>query len=432
MPEYIREWPQQQIDQERTVQQSNSRLEREHPDVVSPAPLRDATVWFMAISVGVIVANIYYAQPLLADIARTFRLTVTQAGTVAMLSQAGSALGMFLFVPLGDVRERRSLISVLLLGATVSLVLVTIAINALWLMVASVALGATAAVVHVFLPFAADLAPSHRRGRVVGTVMSGLLIGILLARTFSGFLGARFGWRAVYAIAAGMMLLLLIFVQFLLPRSEPRVRLSYAGLLRSIAHLFREHQALRESALLGATFFCAFSAFWTTLIFLLETPPYHYGSQVAGLFGLVGMAGALGAPLVGRFADRRGPRPAIGIALVLVFLSYLILIAFGKSLVGLIAGVLLLDFSVQAGHVSNQTRIYGLAPEARSRLNTVYMVCYFAGGAIGSVLGAWSWRLAGWSGVCCLGLSVMAFGLLAFSRSTRANRQDRQVALVND
>jgi predicted MFS family arabinose efflux permease len=349
-----------------------------------------------------------------------------------MLSQAGSALGMFLFVPLGDVRERRSLISVLLLGATVSLVLVTIAINALWLMVASVALGATAAVVHVFLPFAADLAPSHRRGRVVGTVMSGLLIGILLARTFSGFLGARFGWRAVYAIAAGMMLLLLIFVQFLLPRSEPTVRLSYAGLLRSIAHLFREHQALRESALLGATFFCAFSAFWTTLIFLLETPPYHYGSQVAGLFGLVGMAGALGAPLVGRFADRRGPRPAIGIALVLVFLSYLILIAFGKSLVGLIAGVLLLDFSVQAGHVSNQTRIYGLAPEARSRLNTVYMVCYFAGGAIGSVLGAWSWRLAGWSGVCCLGLSVMAFGLLAFSRSTRANRQDRQVALVND
>lgn len=414
------------------MQQSNSRLEREHPDVVSPAPLRDATVWFMAISVGVIVANIYYAQPLLADIARTFRLSVTQAGTVAMLSQAGSALGMFLFVPLGDVRERRSLISVLLLGATVSLVLVTIAINALWLMVASVALGATAAVVHVFLPFAADLAPSHRRGRVVGTVMSGLLIGILLARTFSGFLGARFGWRAVYAIAAGMMLLLLIFVQFLLPRSEPRVRLSYAGLLRSIAHLFREHQALRESALLGATFFCAFSAFWTTLIFLLETPPYHYGSQVAGLFGLVGMAGALGAPLVGRFADRRGPRPAIGIALVLVFLSYLILIAFGKSLVGLIAGVLLLDFSVQAGHVSNQTRIYGLAPEARSRLNTVYMVCYFAGGAIGSVLGAWSWRLAGWSGVCCLGLSVMAFGLLAFSRSTRANRQDRQVALVND
>jgi predicted MFS family arabinose efflux permease len=416
------------------VHQSDSiQLEMEDPHLVAtPAPLRNTTVWFMAISVGVIVANIYYAQPLLADIARTFRLSVTQAGAVAMLSQAGSALGMFLFVPLGDVRERRSLISILLLGATVSLVLVAIAINALWLMVASVALGATAAVVHVFLPFAAHLAPPDRRGRVVGTVMSGLLVGILLARTFSGFLGARFGWRAVYAIAAGMMLLLLIFVQFLLPRSEPTVRLSYAGLLRSIAHLFREHQALRESALLGATFFCAFSAFWTTLIFLLENPPYHYGSQVAGLFGLVGMTGALGAPLVGRFADRRGPRPAIGIALVLVFLSYLILIAFGKSLVGLIVGVVLLDFAVQCGHVSNQTRIYGLVPEARSRLNTVYMVFYFAGGAVGSVLGAWSWRLAGWSGVCCLGLSAMAFGLLFFARSTRASRRDRQVVLVGD
>jgi predicted MFS family arabinose efflux permease len=416
------------------VQQSNSiQLEREDPNLLAPpAPLRDATVWFMAISVGVIVANIYYAQPLLADIARTFRLSVTQAGAVAMLSQGGSALGMFLFVPLGDVRERRSLISILLLGATLSLVLVAIAINALWLMVASVTLGATSAVVHVFLPFAAHLAPPDRRGRVVGTVMSGLLIGILLARTFSGFLGARFGWRAVYAIAAGMMLLLLIFVQFLVPRSEPTVRLSYAGLLRSIAHLFREHQALRESALLGALFFCAFSAFWTTLIFLLETPPYHYGSQVAGLFGLVGMAGALAAPLVGRFADRRGPRPAIGIALVLVFLSYLILIAFGKSLVGLIVGVVLLDFAVQSGHVSNQTRIYGLAQEARSRLNTVYMVCYFAGGAVGSVLGAWSWRVAGWSGVCCLGLAVMAFGLLVFSRSIMASRRDRQLALVND
>jgi predicted MFS family arabinose efflux permease len=414
------------------LQESNSiqwKRERSTP-VTSSVPLRDATVWFMAISVGVIVANIYYAQPLLADIARTFGLSVTQAGAVAMLSQAGSALGMFLFVPLGDIRERQSLISVLLIGCTLSLVLVASAANAFWLMGASIGLGATAAVVHVFLPFAAHLAPPERRGRVVGTVLSGLLLGILLARTFSGFLGARFGWRVVYAVAAGMMVLLLIFVQLLLPRSEPTVRLSYPDLLRSIAHLFREHQPLRESALLGALFFCAFSAFWTTLIFLLETPPYHYGSQAAGLFGLVGMVGALGAPLVGRLADRRGPRPAIGIALALVFLSYLILIAFGKSLAGLIAGVVLLDFAVQSGHVSNQTRIYGLVPEARSRLNTVYMVCYFAGGAAGSVLGAWSWRLAGWNGVCCLGLAVMTFGLVVFFLVHRGKPAQHPVALV--
>ncbi len=394
----------------------------------SSAPLSNATVWFMAICVGAIVANIYYAQPLLADIARSFHLTVTEAGAVAMLSQAGSALGMLLFVPLGDTRERRSLITMLLVGAAVSLLLVATAANAIWLVLATIALGAASAVVHVFLPFAAHLAPPERRGRVVGTVLSGLLVGVLLARTFSGFLGARFGWRAVYSIAAAIMFALVILVQFFLPRSEPSVKLSYPGLLRSIAHLFRQHRELRESALLGAIFFCAFSAFWTTLIFLLERPPYHYGSRAAGLFGLVGMAGALGAPMVGRLADRYGPRPAIGVALALVFSAYLLLGAWGKTMTGLIAGVVLLDFAVQSGHVSNQTRIYGLQPEARSRLNTVYMVSYFTGGALGSVLGAWCWRLAGWIGVCSFGAAVSLLGLIVFAASGWMGRVRSQAA----
>ncbi|HEV2276026.1 MAG TPA: MFS transporter [Acidobacteriaceae bacterium] len=401
-------------------------------EVSSTVPLAGSTVWFMAISVGAIVANIYYAQPLLADMARTFRLTVTEAGAVAMLSQAGSALGMLLFVPLGDTRERRSLITMLLIGAAASLLLVATALNAIWLIAATVAVGAASAAVHVFLPFAAHLAPPERRGRVVGTVLSGLLVGVLLARTFSGFLGARFGWRAVYAIAAAMMFTLVVLVQFFLPRSEPSIRLSYPDLLRSIAHLFWEYPELRESALLGSIFFCAFSAFWTTLIFLLETPPYHYGSQVAGLFGLVGMAGALGAPLVGRLADRFGARPAIGLAMGLVFASYLVLGSLGRSMAGLIFGVVLLDFAVQSGHVSNQTRIYGLAPEARSRLNTVYMVCYFSGGALGSVLGAWSWRIAGWAGVCSFGLAVSLLGLTVFAASAlRTRRQRRAASLVS-
>jgi predicted MFS family arabinose efflux permease len=224
------------------------------------------------------------------------------------------------------------------------------------------------------------------------------------------------------------MLALVILVQFFLPRSEPSVKLSYPGLLRSIAHLFRQHRELRESALLGAIFFCAFSAFWTTLIFLLERPPYHYGSRAAGLFGLVGMAGALGAPLVGRLADRHGPRPAIGVALALVFAAYLLLGAWGKTMTGLIAGVVLLDFAVQSGHVSNQTRIYGLQPEARSRLNTVYMVCYFTGGAVGSVLGAWCWRLAGWIGVCSFGAAVSSLGLIVFAASGWVGRARSQTA----
>ncbi|HEX4496805.1 MAG TPA: MFS transporter [Thermoanaerobaculia bacterium] len=383
-------------------------------------PLPAATIWFMAISVGVIVANIYYAQPLLADIARSFRLDVTKAGGIAMLSQAGTALGMLLFVPLGDTREKRTLITWLLLGSAVSLILVATARNAVWLGLASLAVGMTGATVHIFVPFAAQLAPPRQRGRVVGSVLSGLLFGVLLARTFSGLLGAHFGWRAVYGLAAGMILLLALFVQFLLPRSQPTSNLSYLGLLRSIAGLVREHPALRESAFLGAMFFCAFSAFWTTLVFLLETPPYHYGSQAAGLFGLIGAAGAAGAPLVGRFTDQYGARKTIGLALVTVFLAYVLLGLTGRSLAGLIVGVILLDLGVQSGHVANQTRIYGLVPDARSRLNTFYMVCYFIGGAAGSLLGAWSWRLAGWTGVCGFALIGISLALVYFGVSSRS------------
>jgi predicted MFS family arabinose efflux permease len=392
---------------------------REASGPVAEQLLPAATIGFMAISVGVIVANIYYGQPLLADIARSFRLDVTRAGGVAMLSQGGTALGMLLFVPLGDTREKRALITLLLLGSAVSLVLVATAANAVWLGLASLLVGATGATVHIFVPFAAQLAPPRQRGRVVGSVLSGLLFGVLLARTFSGLLGAHFGWRAVYWLAAGMMLALAVSVQFLLPRSEPAVRLSYLGLLKSIAGLVREHRALRESAFLGAMFFCAFSAFWTTLVFLLETPPFHYGSQAAGLFGLIGAAGAAGAPLVGRFTDQYGARKTIGFALVTVFLAYVLLGLTGRSLAGLIVGVILLDLGVQSGHVANQTRIYGLVPEARSRLNTFYMVCYFIGGATGSLLGAWSWRLAGWPGVCGFALMGISLALAYFGVSSR-------------
>jgi len=369
----------------------------------------------MAVSTGVIVANIYYIQPLLADIARTFGLTVTKVGFVAMLTQVGTALGMLLFVPLGDTKERRSLITTLLIVAALALVLVATARNAVWLALACFLVGAMGSSVHLFLPFAAHLAAPEERGRVVGSIFSGILLGILLARTFSGTVGAHLGWRAVYGIASALMLCVAILVQFLLPRSKPVAELPYLSLLRSTVNLIRIHPGLRESALLGAALFCCFSAFWTTLVFLLETPPYHYGSQAAGLFGLVGAAGAAGAPLVGRFSDKHGPRFAVGAALLAVFASYLVLWGSGKTLVGLIVGVVLMDVGVQAGHVANQTRIYSLAPDARSRLNMFYMVCYFAGGAAGSFLGAYAWRIRGWTGVCVFCLVVLLIALLRFS-----------------
>jgi predicted MFS family arabinose efflux permease len=385
------------------------------------APIPARTVWFMAISTGLIVANIYYAQPLLAEIARHFHLSVTQAGVLAMTSQIGTAFGMLLFVPLGDVRERRALITVLLLASTLSLLLFAVAPNPLWLTFASLAVGATASIVHVIVPFAAHLAPTRQRGRVLGVVMSGMLFGILLARTASGLIGAHFGWRAVYFLAAGLMLGLALSVRFFLPRSEPEVSLPYAILLRSVVSLVRQHAALRESALLGALLFAGFSAFWTTMVFLLATPPFHYGADVAGLFGLVGAAGALGAPLVGGLADRHGARTTLGIALLIVFGSFLWLGLLGKTLTGLIVGVIILDLGVQSGHVSNQTRIYAIAPEAKSRLNTFYMVSYFIGGALGSILGAWSWRFAQWRGVCGFALASIVLALMVYGLG-RKNR----------
>jgi predicted MFS family arabinose efflux permease len=381
------------------------------------------TVWLMAITVGVIVANIYYIQPLLAEIAQTFGLPVTQVGTVAMLSQAGTALGMFLFVPLGDKYERRSLILLLVMGEFVSLLFMATAPNGIWLGCAAFAVGAFAANVHVLVPFAAHLAAPQERGRVVGTVVAGILFGVLLARTFSGSVGALFGWRAVYRIAAGAMLILAVVVRAKLPVSRPEVVLSWPELMRSTFLLVRQHAVLRESSLLGAMFFAAFSAFWTTLVFFLGGTAYHYASAgaAAGFFGLVGAVGAAGAPTFGHVADKYGPRFTIRIALWLSLVSFLFLGFAGTHLAGLIVGVILMDLGIQSGHVSNQTRIYSIDPSARSRLNMVYMSCYFIGGGLGSYLGAWCWQVAGWWGVCGFGTTTLFLGIvLEFAYGRRA------------
>jgi predicted MFS family arabinose efflux permease len=377
-------------------------------------------IWLLAIMVGVTVANNYYAQPLLAEIAHHFGLTVTEAGAIAMLGQIGTAIGMFVFVPLGDKFERRGLISTLQVVVAAALILVAAAQNTLWLAVGFFAVGATSATVHVIVPFAAHLAAPRQRGRVVGTVLGGLLFGVLLARTFSGALGGYFGWRLVFVVAAGAMLILASIARWRLPASPPEQTLSWAELMRSTFGLVRRHAPLREAALLGALSFSAFSAFWTTLSFFLKSPAYGYGSAVAGLFGLAGAAGAAGAPWVGHLADRRGARNAIRVALWLTLLSFAVMGAGGLTLLALIAGVVAMDLGVQSSHVSNQTRIYAIDPQARSRLNMVYMVCYFTGGAVGSYLGSVAWHWVGWWGVCGYGAATQVIALAVhavFSRS---------------
>jgi predicted MFS family arabinose efflux permease len=388
-------------------------------------------VWLLAISTGCIVANIYYAQPLLADIAREFGLSVTQVGAVFMLTQAGMGTGMLVFVPLGDRYERRSLISILLIAASVALAFTASAPSVAWLSLAGFAVGATAATVQVIVPFAAHHAPDAERGRIVGTVLGGLLVGALLARTFSGVFGAAFGWRTVYWVASGLMLVLAAVIRVALPSSPPSVSLSWAKLMRSVADLAREHQVLREAALLAGLLFFSFAALWTTLVFLLRTPPYHYGTSTAGTFGLLGAASAASAPLVGRLTDRGGIGRTVLIAIVTTLLGYVMLLVFGRTLAGLIAGIVLVDVGVQAGHVANQSRIYSLVPTARARLNTFYMVSFFTGGALGSYFGPLGFTAGGWAGFCAFPLAALTFALVYFMRAerNRSSAEERMMSL---
>jgi predicted MFS family arabinose efflux permease len=381
----------------------------------------------LAFTAGAVVANLYYSQPLLPEIGRTFGLVNGRVGFVATASQLGYASGLLFFVPLGDIIERRRLIVILLGCVAVALGAAAVAPNFAWLAAASFAIGATTIVPQLVIPFAAGLVEPSERGRVVGHVMGGLLIGILAARVVSGAVGAVAGWRAMFAIAAVLMVILAVVLAGRLPAEEKRDRVPYARLMRSLLTVARDQPVVRDAGVIGALCFFAFSAFWTTLAFRLELAPLHYGSAVAGAFGLVGIVGASAAPLVGRMADRRTPRSTVAFGLAIVVISFVIFALWGATLAGLIAGVILVDAGMQAVGVSNQTRIYRLPSALHSRLNTVYMVTYFAGGSLGSALGVWAWARWRWAGVCGVSLSALALALVAYwaGRSSDTPPADR-------
>ncbi|MBV9773409.1 MAG: MFS transporter [Gemmatimonadetes bacterium] len=381
--------------------------------------LSNTTVWLLSAVGALAVANLYYSQPLLADIARYFRVPASRVGIVSTLTQVGYAVGILLFVPLSDVRERRGLIVVMLGAVAVALTGVALAPSLGWLAAASFAMGATTVVPQLIVPFAAGLAAPGSRGRVVGLVMSGILIGVLGARTVSGVVGSALGWRAMFGLAAGLMLALSLWAGRRLPHAPPAASLRYGQLLRSLLPLARGEPVLREAAILAGLGFAAFSAFWTTLVFRLETPPLHYGARTAGGFGLVGIVGALTAPFVGRLSERRSPRTTVGVGIGVGIAAYLCFFLAGSTLAGLVVGVILLDAGAQTTGVSNQARIYGLPAELHGRLNTVYMVAYFVGGALGSLLGAWAWGRWGWEGVCGVGLGMLLAALGVYLAGSR-------------
>ncbi|PRG51115.1 MFS transporter [Burkholderia gladioli] len=353
---------------------------------------------------GVSVANIYYNQPLLGALRLSFPDGAAWIGVVPTATQLGYAAGMLLLAPLGDRFDRRKLILLQIVGLSVALLVAAAAPALPVLAAASLAIGVLATIAQQAVPFAAEIAPPAERGAAVGTVMSGLLLGILLARTAAGFIAEYLGWRAVFCASVAALLALAVVIMLRLPRSTPTSTLRYPQLLASLWHLAVELRELRYAAATGAAMFAAFSAFWPALTLLLAGAPFHYGPQAAGLFGAVGAAGALAAPYAGKSADKRGPHAVIALGIWLVAISFAIFAVSASSLAGLVIGVIVLDVGVQAAQISNQSRIYALKPEARSRVNTVYMVCYFIGGAIGSSAGVEAWHAGGWLGVSVVGL----------------------------
>ena len=368
----------------------------------------------MTVATGASVANLYYNQPLLSEIARTFGATPRAAGSISTLTQAGYAVGMLLFVPLGDIVERRRLITTLLCVVAVALLITGLGPTLGVVIVASFAIGVTNVVPQLILPFAAGISPPAMRGRIVGQVVSGLLVGILAGRAVAGIVADLAGWRAMYVGASVAMLLLAVLMRATLPIAPASSSVSYRTLIASLGTLFRSEPIIRDASLLGALNFASFSAFWTTLAFRLQEPPLHSGSAVAGAFGLIGLVGAAAAPLAGRIADKRDPRRTVGVAIVGNCVAWIVLWLAGHTLAGLAVGVLLLDAATQAAQVSNQARVYALPAAAHSRFNTIYMVCYFVGGASGSALSVIAWDAYRWAGVCAVSLGALAFGLVVY------------------
>lgn len=379
-------------------------------------------VWFMAIASGATVANLYYNQPLLNVIGQELHTPARELGLLPTLTQIGYALGMLFIVPLGDSIERRRLTVVCTVLVTLALLGVAAAPSFGLIALMSLVVGLTTVVPQLLIPFAANLAAPEERGSVVGLVMSGLLIGILLSRTLAGLAGAQFGWRAVFYGGAAVMVVFAVLLQLWLPKYPPEHTIGYGELLKSLVVLAREEFSLRLHSFLGAMTFGAFSAFWGTLSLYLAFLPQHYGPRVAGLFGLVGVAGAAIAPLVGRYADKRGDKRMNAAGIAVLIASFVLMYPLGRWLWGMAICVVLLDMGAQANHITNQTRIYALRPNARSRVNTVYMCTYFVGGALGAGLGGWAWNVWHWAGVCTVGALMSTAALVALLWSERMNK----------
>jgi predicted MFS family arabinose efflux permease len=376
----------------------------------SPA-LTPPVVLLLSVTAGTAVSLVYYVQPLLDTIATDLNVSAGAAGLLVTASQIGFAFGLAFLVPLGDLLDRRRLVAGMLAASGLVSLAAGLAPTFSVLCALLVLAGITSAAAQIVVPFAASLAAEDQRGRITGTVMSGLLLGILLARTISGAIAEIGGWRLVYFVAAILVALLALLVWRMLPSVTTPATTSYAGLLHSVLVLVREHPVLRGRMALGLLSMAQFSAMWTASSFLLART-YHFSDGVIGLFGLAGAAGALGAPLAGRLADRGHGHHASTAAWLCLLAGWGLLAWGNHNLTALIIGMLVFDLGAQGAQISNQNKIYALDPDARSRITTAYMVTYFIGGVLGSVIAGYTYQLSDWTAVCTLGATTAATGLI--------------------
>ncbi len=375
-------------------------------------------IMLIAAACGLIVANIYYAQPLAGPISQSLGLSTQSAGLIVTMTQIGYGLGLLLIVPMGDLFENRKLIVSVIVLCALALLAAAISPNAAVFLPAMLAIGFLAVSVQILVPLAAHMATDATRGRVVGNVMSGLMMGIMLARPVASFVTQLFSWHVVFYGSAVAMILLAALLRRALPRRMPESQLRYGSLLSSMIHLLLHTPVLQRRSLYHAFMFGAYSLFWTTTPLLLAGPEFHMSQGGIALFALAGVAGAISAPIAGRIADRGFTRGATALAMLLAIGSFLMTFigAHGSilRLAMLVSSAILLDFGVIANLVLGQRAIYNLGAEFRSRLNGLYMAIFFAGGAVGSALGAWAFAHGGWSLTTWLGAAFPAAALLYF------------------
>ncbi|MEH2025471.1 MFS transporter [Nostoc sp.] len=385
---------------------------------ISSNPLTKVQVLIMAIAAGVCVANVYYNQPILKDIASSFGVSEGEAGSISVLTQVGYGFGLFFLIPLGDKINKKKLILCLLICLFCLLIAMTFSQNIIEVWILSIAIGIATVSAQIILPLAASI-DRVTTGQTVGNIFTGILIGVLGARVFSGYIAEWLNWRYVYGFSAIMILIVILLLQIYLPNVENEFNGYYLELLKSTIQQLQRFSLLREASLIGGLLFGVFCSFWTTLTFHLSGPPFNFESDTIGMYGFVAIAGALMAPVFGKLADQGNSQRSLTIAVSLVIASLVIAKIASNSAIAIGVAVLLVDVGVQAVQVTNVARIYTLDAQSNSRINTVYMTSYFIGGAIGTSIGLLCWHLGGWNLVTW---QMLVFTLLAFFIIVRPKR----------